>query len=245
MAIQSIQIFNPDPGKASDLGGLTAAQVFAAPLSRIENLSGAGNNQPFNATESEDFDDSMDQSYGKSQETPSLFAPRGSTEASASQAEELFRFGATGTTDTPGTAEAASVPGGDLTSFVKSFEGFTPTAEWDAKQYSVGYGTVGRKGQSISRADAEVALGRELQEHRARTLRVLDQYGYKFNDNQKDALTSFAYNVGNIRQLTNNGKRSPQEIADAMLLYNKTEGKKSDGLARRRAAEQALFLRGY
>ena len=60
-----------------------------------------------------------------------------------------------------------------------------------------------------------------------------------------DALTSFAYNVGNINQLTAGGTRQREEIAQKMLEYNKAGGKPLGGLTRRRQAESALFTQGY
>ena len=65
---------------------------------------------------------------------------------------------------------------------------------------------------------------------------------YKWNQNEIDALVSFAYNIGSIKQLTNNGTRSKKEISTAMLKYNKAGGKVYRGLTRRRVAEQKLFL---
>ena len=44
---------------------------------------------------------------------------------------------------------------------------------------------------------------------------------YNFNQNQFDALTSFAFNIGSIDGLTNHGKRSIKEISNKIRLYNK------------------------
>ena len=65
---------------------------------------------------------------------------------------------------------------------------------------------------------------------------------YKLNQNEFDALTSFAYNVGSIDQLTANGTRSRDVIADKLMAYNKGGGKVLAGLTRRRQAERELFL---
>lgn len=64
---------------------------------------------------------------------------------------------------------------------------------------------------------------------------------YNFNQNQYDALVSFAYNIGSIDQLTSNGTRSIAEISNKILLYNKANGKELPGLTRRRKAEKKLF----
>lgn len=65
---------------------------------------------------------------------------------------------------------------------------------------------------------------------------------YKWNQNEIDALVSFAYNIGSIDMLTANGTRSRATIAAKMLQYNKAGGKVLNGLTRRRKAERALFL---
>lgn len=65
---------------------------------------------------------------------------------------------------------------------------------------------------------------------------------YKWNQNEIDALVSFAYNIGSIDALTANGTRSRETIAAKMLQYNKAGGKVLNGLTRRRKAERKLFL---
>lgn len=60
-------------------------------------------------------------------------------------------------------------------------------------------------------------------------------------------MVSFAFNIGSIDQLTGNGKRDLVTVSEKILEYNKMEvngvKKTSPGLARRREAEQALFLK--
>ena len=74
--------------------------------------------------------------------------------------------------------------------------------------------------------------------------RNVDKYGtkYMWNQNEFDALVSFAYNVGSIDQLTAKGTRSRAEISEKILAYNRGGGKILAGLTRRRQAEQKLFL---
>ena len=64
---------------------------------------------------------------------------------------------------------------------------------------------------------------------------------YRWNQNQFDALVSFAYNIGNIDQLTAGGKRSIAEISAKIPEYCHAGGKELAGLVRRRAAEKELF----
>ena len=42
---------------------------------------------------------------------------------------------------------------------------------------------------------------------------------YHWSQNEFDALCSFAYNIGSINELVNNGNRDKSEIPDKMLLY--------------------------
>ena len=70
---------------------------------------------------------------------------------------------------------------------------------------------------------------------------LVDRYDhiYHFNQNQYDALISFAYNVGNITQLTNNGLRSIEEISSHFLDY--IYDKKGNIVKDRRELEKQLF----
>ncbi|MDR0221443.1 MAG: glycoside hydrolase family protein, partial [Lachnospiraceae bacterium] len=65
---------------------------------------------------------------------------------------------------------------------------------------------------------------------------------YHWNQNEFDALVSFAYNVGSIDQLTHDGTRDKHKIAEKMLEYDKANGKTVAGLTKRRAEEKKLFL---
>ena len=71
----------------------------------------------------------------------------------------------------------------------------------------------------------------------------MDKYSkYKWNQNEFDALVSFAYNIGSIDGLTSSGFRSKDEIVDKFLAYNRVGGKILSGLTRRRQEERALFI---
>jgi GH24 family phage-related lysozyme (muramidase) len=144
---------------------------------------------------------------------------------------------------TKGKSVASTNVGSDLTSMVKGFEGWKPKAYSDNKQISIGYGTRARKGETtITKAEGEKRLASELNKSRVKVLAHAKKHNLKFNKNQIDALTSFGYNIGSINELTANGTRTNAEIAAKILEYNKEAGKKSNGLVKRRKAEQKLFL---
>ena len=140
------------------------------------------------------------------------------------------------------------VPGSDVTGFVKEFEGYNPNSYWDYGQYSIGYGTKARPGEtSISEEEAERRLGSELNEARGYVERYNRSQNRNWSPNQIDALTSFTYNTGpgNLQTLLQGGNRNNDQVANAMLLYNKAKGETLRGLVRRRQAERRLFLEGY
>tara|TARA_R110000824_G_scaffold119346_6_gene273408 strand:- start:8032 stop:9243 length:1212 start_codon:yes stop_codon:yes gene_type:complete len=146
------------------------------------------------------------------------------------------------------------IPGSNLTEMVKEFEsgGNNDPSYWDYKQWTIGYGTraVGnerQEGATISDAEADRRLQQELQQARSDVIRQSNKIGRSFNKNQLDALTSFTFNTGsgNMRTLLQGGRRSNQEIADSILLYNQAGGNVLRGLQRRRQAERELFLNGY
>ena len=107
--------------------------------------------------------------------------------------------------------------------------------------WTIGYGhTKGViKGMKISKEEAEELLKQDVS---IVELQVVNTVG-KLAACKIDALVSFAYNVGNIDQLTSKGTRTKKEIADAMLLYIKSGGNVLDGLRKRRNKERELFLK--
>lgn len=127
---------------------------------------------------------------------------------------------------------------------IQQFEGCRLTAYKAVateKYYTIGYGHYGSdvtKGMTITQAKATSLLKSDL----AKFEKQVDKYAkYNFNQNQYDALVSFAYNIGNIDGLTRNGTRTITQISEAMVKYNKSGGKVLAGLTKRRNAEQQLF----
>lgn len=134
---------------------------------------------------------------------------------------------------------------------IKEFEGCQLTAyKCPAGVWTIGWGTTNadkaltgfdvREGKKISKQQADSFLETSVN---AKYAKNVNKYAdkYKFNQNQFDALVSFAYNIGSIDQLTANGTRSISEISNKILAYNKANGKELPGLTRRRKAEKELF----
>lgn len=127
------------------------------------------------------------------------------------------------------------------------FEGFCPKATKAVKTekyYTIGYGHYGKdvdEKQTITKEEALLLLKKDMKRFEAKVMKYNNCYN--FTQNEFDALVSFAYNVGNIDQLTVKGSRTKKEIADAMLLYIKSGGKVLNGLRKRRIRERELFLK--
>ena len=130
--------------------------------------------------------------------------------------------------------------------FIIGFEGFSAKAckcVSTEKHYTIGYGHYGadvKKDDTITREEARKLLESDLLSFEKKVSKYDSKYD--FNQNEFDALVSFAYNVGNIDQLTANGTRSRDKISECMLRYNKSGGKVLNGLTKRRKAERELFL---
>lgn len=124
---------------------------------------------------------------------------------------------------------------------IKKFEGCRLEAYQDAAEiWTIGYGhTSGvTAGMNITEEQAEEYLKEDCQIFAD----AVDALGRDFNDNQRDALISFAFNLGenNLKKVTVNN-RSCKDIAKAMPLYCNACGQKLQGLVDRRNAEVSLF----
>jgi GH24 family phage-related lysozyme (muramidase) len=132
---------------------------------------------------------------------------------------------------------------------IAGFETFQPRAYRDNKQYSIGYGTktddpdeiAGRK--TITESDAMSRL-QSFVNNVTPTVGSMAKKKH-WGQNQFDAMVSFTYNLGPgaLGQVTENGNRTNQQIANKIPEYNHGEGGKvMPGLTRRRSAEQSLFM---
>ncbi len=127
---------------------------------------------------------------------------------------------------------------------IKQHEGCRLTAyRCPAGVWTIGYGHTGsdvKEGLTITPVKAEKLLKSDLAKFEKHVQNFDSKYHW--NQNEFDALVSFAFNVGSINQLTANKTRTRAQIAQAMLLYNKANGKVLPGLTKRRQAERQLFL---
>lgn len=137
----------------------------------------------------------------------------------------------------------------DGVALIASFEGFSSRPYWDrwGKVWTRGYGEtegITAASPAISPAQGLARLRELVQANYEPAIRVL---GVDFTQNQWDALCSFAWNLGSgiftgslraellARDFTAAGER--------MLAYDHAGGVVLEGLALRRRAEVALFLK--
>ncbi len=128
---------------------------------------------------------------------------------------------------------------------IKQFEGCRLIAyQCSAGVWTIGYGhTAGvHKGMKITQAQADEYLKKDV----AKFEKYINNPSYvpftdKLNQNQFDALVSFAFNLGqgNVKKLCTG--RTINQIPSAMQQYCKAAGKTLPGLQRRRKAEAALY----
>jgi GH24 family phage-related lysozyme (muramidase) len=146
--------------------------------------------------------------------------------------------------------------------YIKSKEGFLSTPEWDVNHWTWGYGTAaphdgGRNEPppsdlTITRDEAQEELINYMGTEVLNKLKAFEEkHNYTWNNNQIAALTSFMFNGKPhwLRQVTDNGTRTNEKIAEAMLLYHNVDdgsGKlvPSQGLITRREEEVTMFLGG-
>lgn len=128
---------------------------------------------------------------------------------------------------------------------IKQFEGCRLIAyQCSAGVWTIGYGhTVGvYKGMKITQKKAEAYLLQDV----AKFEKYINNPSYvpftaQLNQNQFDALVSFAFNLGqgNVKKMCTG--RTINQIPSAMQQYCKAAGKTLPGLQRRRKAEAALY----
>ena len=140
-----------------------------------------------------------------------------------------------------------------LIEFIKEKEGFSSSPYLDAVGIpTIAYGTtyypdgtrVAMTDVSVSKAEGEILLRHSLQSFLEYVIKYGEDNEYDWNQKQIAALTSFCYNGGKrwLRQVTDNGKRDNDTIAEKMRLYFNAGGRKLKGLETRRNGEADHFL---
>ena len=129
--------------------------------------------------------------------------------------------------------------------FIKRWEGcrlevYTDTAGVSTIGYGHAYWTGSPK---ITQEVADMLLKDDLEKFEKKVMEYHPIYNFK--QNEFDALVSFAYNIGSIKQLTANGKRSREQIISKMPEYRKSGGRVIQGLIDRRLEEVEIFKNGY
>lgn len=125
---------------------------------------------------------------------------------------------------------------------IKSFEGYTPSAQWDYAQLSNGYGTKAKfAGEVIDKTEAD----RRFQAEVASARSIVEKNAPFVDEGTKAALTSLTYNAGDswTRSGLGDAVRSGDldQVRDIFKQYNKAGGEVLPGLVSRRAAE-ALWI---
>lgn len=137
---------------------------------------------------------------------------------------------------------------------IKSFEGFRGEPyKCPAGIPTIGYGsTFYPNGKKVTMADAHIteAQGTELLKSMLTSFeKYVDSYCIDIiNQNQFDALVSFAYNLGpanlKVSTLLKKVNANPEDetIRDEFMKWTKAGGKTLKGLVRRREAEANLYF---
>jgi lysozyme len=134
---------------------------------------------------------------------------------------------------------------------IANFEGFRSEPYWDVNHYSIGYGTRSHQGDGpITRAEGLARLQRQVEaNYGAAVDQINKRHDLHLNQNQFDALTSFAFNLGpgvlDADRPVGRALRAKKwkDVAQYMLDYNRAGGQVLAGLTRRRETESKLFLR--
>lgn len=112
----------------------------------------------------------------------------------------------------------------------------------EEKYYTIGYGHYGSDVKKDMTITKDIAL-KYLKTDLTKFENYVNSVGLIFTptQNQFDALVSFTYNCGqgSLERLTKN--RTAAQISEHMLSYVYANGKKLDGLVKRRIAERNLF----
>lgn len=151
------------------------------------------------------------------------------------------------------TASAAGVTTAseDVIACIKELEGFRSQAYISGGQWSIGYGTSAKEGDTITREEADLALREHLEYVEAAIQKFATRYGLSLNQGQFDALACFSYNcgilwmnqTGRLRDAITKGATEEQFLF-AISLWANNGASPDPGLLSRRMAEADMYLNG-
>lgn len=133
---------------------------------------------------------------------------------------------------------------------IENFEGCALTAYQDQRGiWTIGFGHVDpavvKEGLTCTQGEADAWLAYDLKTAESAVNRDVK---VPLNQNQFDALVSLTYNIGSGNFLESTVLRrlnlgpDYEGAADAILMWDKTDGEVNPGLVNRRTAERTLFL---
>lgn len=139
----------------------------------------------------------------------------------------------------------------NLIAVLKQLEGFSAKAYVSGGQWSIGYGTAGSPGQTITEAEADKALRDHLKAVEDKLNAFDAGWDLKLTQQQFDALASLSYNVGTGWMNTSGrlrdaitGKASEAKFLFGMSLWANNGTSPDPGLLQRRMAEADIYLNG-
>lgn len=139
----------------------------------------------------------------------------------------------------------------NLIAVLKQLEGFSANAYVSGGQWSIGYGTAGSPGQTITEAEADKALRDHLKAVEDKLNAFDAGWDLKLTQQQFDALASLSYNVGTGWMNTSGrlrdaitGKASEDKFLFGMSLWANNGTSPDPGLLQRRMAEADIYLNG-
>ena len=139
----------------------------------------------------------------------------------------------------------------NLIAVLKQLEGFSANAYVSGGQWSIGYGTAGSPGQTITEAEADKALRDHLKAVEDKLNAFDAGWNLKLTQQQFDALASLSYNVGTGWMNTSGrlrdaitGKASEAKFLFGMSLWANNGTSPDPGLLQRRMAEADIYLNG-
>jgi len=143
--------------------------------------------------------------------------------------------------------------GSAAAAIIQRFEGFRSVPYWDANGWAIGYGShynydAGRPVRQTDRINQQTAL-KWLKIAINENSRLLDAaVNVPINNNQRDSLLSFIYNIGGSGFLNStllqkiNQRRPKPETAAEFDRWIYSDGSVNPILVQRRKLEKALFL---